>query len=142
VSAKQGFEYESQGFFSKFKNKCYLCKRFIQQTIISEYKKNETFMYNSHQFVASDVGNASAQPTPTGQRDLTFEMRDGGGQHLLILFRKEGCVINGIHNKYKACARLLPQRRERSERMETSADINLTFCHTFGYWQRFCGLNV
>ncbi len=30
-----------------------------------------------------------------------FEMRDGVGNHLLILFKKEGCVINGTHSDIK-----------------------------------------
>ncbi len=29
-----------------------------------------------------------------------FEMRDGGGRHMLVLFRPEGCVISGIDGEY------------------------------------------
>ncbi len=29
------------------------------------------------------------------------EMRDGSGDHMLILFRKDGCVINGFAHEYK-----------------------------------------
>ncbi|MEO8404913.1 MAG: hypothetical protein ABI480_09965 [Chitinophagaceae bacterium] len=29
-----------------------------------------------------------------------FEMRNGGGDHMLILFRKDGCVINGMAHEY------------------------------------------
>jgi PHD/YefM family antitoxin component YafN of YafNO toxin-antitoxin module len=36
-----------------------------------------------------------------GDGEEFFEMRNGEGEHVLILFRKEGCVINGVHSEYK-----------------------------------------
>jgi hypothetical protein len=37
-----------------------------------------------------------------GEGEEFFEMRNGGGERLLILFREEGCVINGVHSEYEA----------------------------------------
>jgi hypothetical protein len=33
------------------------------------------------------------------EKEEVFEMRDGEGDHLLILFRPEGCVINGFYHE-------------------------------------------
>lgn len=30
-----------------------------------------------------------------------FEMRNGGGEHMLILFKNGKCVINGVHTNYR-----------------------------------------
>lgn len=36
-----------------------------------------------------------------GEHEECFEMRDGSGDHMLILFCEAGCVINGIAHEYK-----------------------------------------
>lgn len=36
-----------------------------------------------------------------------FEMRNGQGEHLLVLFKNGGCVINGVHSEYKTADKAL-----------------------------------
>ncbi|MCE3226093.1 MAG: hypothetical protein K0S32_644 [Bacteroidetes bacterium] len=35
------------------------------------------------------------------EKEEVLEMRDGEGSHMLVLFRPEGCVINGFSNDYQ-----------------------------------------
>lgn len=62
-----------------------------------------------------------------------FEMRDGLGNQVLILFRQDGCVINGFAHKYKQqekqkLTRDLPSIFEEFIFGEPVKTIGTTFC--------------
>jgi hypothetical protein len=72
-----------------------------------------------------------------------FEMRDGEGEQVSILFRKEGCVINGVHNEYKAAnkdliTKGLPEYFHEFIFGEPVASTGTNFCiwtDSLGNWQ-------
>lgn len=62
-----------------------ICKALsVMDAILSQEWEYRYFSYNSR----------------WGEGEEFFELRDGEGDHLLILFREEGCVINGFCHEY------------------------------------------
>ncbi len=78
-----------------------------------------------------------------GEREAVFEMNDGEGDQLLVLFRPEGCVLNGYLLGYDAppVAELtqgLPAAFREFMLGEPVASIGTTFCRWYtpaGGWQ-------
>ena len=65
--------------------------------------------------------------------EAVFEMRDGEGDQLLVLFRAEGCVINGFMHEYEQLDKALvtkglPAYFEEFMMGEPVASIGTTFC--------------
>ena len=72
-----------------------------------------------------------------------FEMRNGEGDHVLILFNEQGCVINGMAHEYHSKEKekltsSLPQVFHEFVYGEPANSIGTTFCFwklTEGDWQ-------
>jgi hypothetical protein len=68
-----------------------------------------------------------------GEGEEFFEMRNGQGEHLLILFRQDGCVLNGFHHEYMPAdkavlTRGLPAIYHEFIFGEPVASIGTSFC--------------
>jgi len=66
-------------------------------------------------------------------QEALFEMSDGEGDQMLVLFRPEGCCINGFLSEYdqpekKQVTRGLPEAFEEFVFGEPVASIGTTFC--------------
>jgi len=67
------------------------------------------------------------------ENEAVFDMNDGEGDQLLVLFRPEGCVINGFLTDYDQPAKAqatrgLPAAFEEFVNGEPVASIGTTFC--------------
>ncbi|MHC6202191.1 hypothetical protein ACYULU_03245 [Breznakiellaceae bacterium SP9] len=68
-----------------------------------------------------------------GEGEEFFEMRDGEGRHLLILFKQDACIINGVHNEYEPADKSLltsglPDMYHEFMYGEPAASIGTNFC--------------
>ncbi|OGX92184.1 hypothetical protein [Hymenobacter coccineus] len=78
-----------------------------------------------------------------GENEELLEMRDGEGDQMLVLFRPEGCVINGFLHEYDQPAKAqvtdgLPTAFADFMAGEPVASIGTTFCLWYtpaGGWQ-------
>ncbi len=78
-----------------------------------------------------------------GENEELLEMRDGEGDQMLVLFRPEGCVINGFLHEYDQPAKAqvtdgLPAAFADFMAGEPVASIGTTFCLWYtpaGGWQ-------
>jgi len=77
-----------------------------------------------------------------GEDEEFFEMKNGKGDYLLVLFNQTGCVINGIHNEYEdsdkgVLTEGLPKEFHEFIFGEPVATLGTTFCiwtNHFGKW--------
>ena len=53
------------------------------------------------------------------ENEEVFEMRNGEGNHMLILFRQEGCVINGFAHEYYDKEENLPSKEKLTKGLPT-----------------------
>jgi hypothetical protein len=95
-----------------------ICKAVsVLDAILSQEQEYRYFSYNAHW----DEG------------EEFFEMRDGEGDHMLILFREEGCVINGFCHEYdqpeiKEITKGLPEVFNEFIFGEPVKSLGTTFC--------------
>ena len=77
-----------------------------------------------------------------GENEEFFEMKNGEGEYLLVLFNQTGCVINGIHSEYEDVDKSiltegLPKEFNDFIFGEPVATLGTTFCiwtNSFGKW--------
>lgn len=77
-----------------------------------------------------------------GEIEEFFEMRNGQGEQLLVLFNQTGCVINGIHSEYEDLDKNiltegLPKEFHEFIFGEPVATLGTNFCiwtNSFGKW--------
>ena len=53
------------------------------------------------------------------ENEEVFEMRNGEGDHMLILFRQEGCIINGFAHEYYDEEENPPSKEKLTKRLPT-----------------------
>ncbi len=73
-----------------------------------------------------------------GENEALFEMQNGEGDQLLILFRNEGCVMNGFSHELYDSDKNLPSKEKLTKRLpklfeefifgEPIATVGTTFC--------------